>query len=208
MKFETSELHEVEGEQDEETITGGGFANQLGPDEGIFFKFGSPLYALDADWTVTLSRNDFPWHEIAFAPFTPRECYEKYISIVKEPHTFLKKVLGLKEKYKKMMEPQMQIMNTATAAVHQENPAVYCRCKGGVISELFVKCDGDQECPNGSWLHPQCTTDLRDKSKAELDTMEEWYCEDCQARISREEDEPANEDYEDGQDVDIEIDEE
>ena len=76
-----------------------------------------------------------------------------------------------------------------------------------MISELFVKCDGDQECPNGSWLHPQCTTDLRDKSKAELDIMEEWYCEDCLARISREEDEPAN-DFEEDQDVEIEIDDE
>jgi rhamnose utilization protein RhaD (predicted bifunctional aldolase and dehydrogenase) len=53
---------------------------------------------------VTLSRNDFPWHEIAFHPFTAKECYEKFISIVKDPQIFLKKVLGLKEKYKKMME--------------------------------------------------------------------------------------------------------
>ncbi len=53
-----------------------------------------------------------------------------------------------------------------------------------------MKCDGDQECPNGSWLHPQCTSDLRDKSKKELDTIEEWYCEDCVARIQREEEDP------------------
>ena len=163
---------------------------------------------MDADWTVTLSRNDFPWHEIAFLPFTAKECYEKYIAIVKDPHTFLKKVLGLKEKYKKMMEPQMQIMSTATAAVQHENPAVYCRCKGGVVSELFVKCDGDQECPNGSWLHPQCTTDLREKSKEELDTMEEWYCEDCLARIRREEEEHATVHADEEEDVDIQLDEE
>jgi len=28
---------------------------------------------------------------------------------------------------------------------------------------------------------------LRDKSKEELDAIEEWYCEDCVARINREE---------------------
>jgi hypothetical protein len=55
------------------------------------------------DWTISLSRNDFPWFEIKFNNFTAKDCYEKYISIVKDPHTFLKKVLGLKEKYKKMM---------------------------------------------------------------------------------------------------------
>ena len=103
----------------------------------------------------------------------------------------------------------MQIMSTAPLAVQQENPAVYCRCKGGVVSELFVKCDGDQECPNGSWLHPQCTTDLRSKTKEELDNMEEWYCEDCLARIRREEEEPATVHVEDEDDeIDIQIDEE
>jgi hypothetical protein len=94
-----------------------------------------------------------------------------------------------------------------------ENPAVYCRCKGGIISELFVKCDGDQECPNGSWLHPQCTSDLRDKSKQELDTIEEWYCEDCVARIQREEEDLNNnnhihneaEEYEEEEDEEIDI---
>jgi hypothetical protein len=55
------------------------------------------------DWTITLSRNDFPWTEIRFNNFSAKDCYEKYSSIVKDAHTFLKKVLGLKEKYKKMM---------------------------------------------------------------------------------------------------------
>lgn len=78
------------------------------------------------------------------------------------------------------------------------------------MSELFVKCDGDQECANGSWLHPQCTTDLRLKSKAELDSMEEWYCEDCVARIKRE-DEGLPEEEEDLEmdegDIEVNIDE-
>jgi hypothetical protein len=79
----------------------------IGPNEGISYKFGNPMYSMDADWTVTHSRNDFPWNEIAFPPFNAKECYEKYTSIVKDPQTFLKKVLGLKEKYKKIMENQM-----------------------------------------------------------------------------------------------------
>lgn len=66
---------------------------------------------------------------------------------------------------------------------------VYCRCKGTVQSDLFVKCDGDQECPNGSWLHPQCTNELKSLGKDDLDDMEEWYCEECQVRIGREEQE-------------------
>ena len=172
---------------EDEPLTAGDMTHTvktLAPDEGIYYKFGNPIFMSEsADWTVTLSRNDFPWHEISFEPFTAKECFEKYTSIVKDPQTFLKKVLGLKEKYKKIMESQMQILPPSTVQVSPENPAVYCRCKGVVISELFVKCDGDQECPNGSWLHPQCTSDLKDMPKAELDSIEEWYCEDCVARI-------------------------
>ena len=65
----------------------------------------------------------------------------------------------------------------------------YCICKGTINSELFVKCDGDEECPNGGWVHPQCTTDLSEKSKQELDDIEEYYCEDCRSRIKSEEQE-------------------
>ena len=40
----------------------------------------------------------------------------------------------------------------------------YCRCKGTVIADFFIMCDGEAECPNGGWLHPQCTTDMKDKT--------------------------------------------
>ena len=105
----------------------------------------------------------------------------------------------------------MQILPPSSLQVSPENPAVYCRCKGGVISELFVKCDGDQECPNGSWLHPQCTSDLKDMSKIELDSIEEWYCEDCVARIQKEEEGGQNDeemDEEEEEDIEIQIDQE
>jgi hypothetical protein len=149
-----TEYPQMTSNVNEETVSGiaGSSMHILAPDEGIYFKFGNPIYPqVDAvDWTVTLSRNDFPWHEVAFENFSPKECFEKYTSIVKDPQTFLKKVLGLKEKYKKMMEGQMNIMPSGGAVGAMilsggqvENPAVYCRCKGVVISELFVKCDGD-----------------------------------------------------------------
>lgn len=219
MQFDPNDETNFNQQNDEEGTTHLAPMHILGPEEGIFYKLGNPIHPIveAVDWTVTLSRNDFPWHEIAFENFTPKECFEKYTSIVKDPQTFLKKVLGLKEKYKKMMECQMTIMpgggavgNMISSAGQVENPAVYCRCKGAIVSELFVKCDGDQECANGSWLHPQCTTDLKFKSKAELDAMEEWYCEDCIARIQRE-DAGFNDEEEDvpdygDEDIDINID--
>jgi hypothetical protein len=60
------------------------------------------------DWAITLSKYEFPWHDIADGlNFAPKECYEKYISIVRDPQTFLKKVLNaggvVREKYQKLM---------------------------------------------------------------------------------------------------------
>lgn len=72
----------------------------------LHYKFNSPMYN-EVDWTFTLSRNDFPWNEIRFAEFSPKDCYDKYASSVKDSQTFLKKVLGMKEKYKKMMQGQI-----------------------------------------------------------------------------------------------------
>lgn len=84
---------------------GNGAENTVNPEEDqeVYFKLSIPTYPTEMDWTITLSRNDFPWAEIKFNNFTAKDCYEKYSSIVKDAHTFLKKVLGLKEKYKKMM---------------------------------------------------------------------------------------------------------
>jgi hypothetical protein len=73
-------------------------------DQEVYFKLNIPNYPTEIDWTITLSRNDFPWQEIKFDPFTAKDCFEKYSNIVRDPQTFLKKVLGMKEKYKKMMQ--------------------------------------------------------------------------------------------------------
>ena len=56
-----------------------------------------------------------------------------------------------------------------------------------------MKCDGDDECVNGGWVHPQCTEELKHKSKEELDAIEEWYCEECQVRIKKEDEEVEEE---------------
>ena len=53
---------------------------------------------------ITLSRNDFPWCEVKFNQFSAKACYEKYTSLIKDAPTFLKKVLGNKEKFKRMIQ--------------------------------------------------------------------------------------------------------
>jgi hypothetical protein len=114
------------------------------------------MFQPEVDWTITLSRNDFPWHEIKFDQFSAKDCFDKYSSIVKDPFIFLKKVLGDKEKYKKMM--QSQLNNSQQILIPLSNTTndnhLYCTCKGAVVSEFYVKCDGEQECPYLGWFHP------------------------------------------------------
>jgi hypothetical protein len=115
---------------------------------GEYFKIGQPMYPVEMDWMITLSRNDFPWLEIRFDHFSSKDCYEKYISMIKDSQTFLKKVLGVKEKYKKLMQNQLFMNSSVPQAMIIDNK-IYCRCLGEVKSDLYVKCDGDVECVNG-----------------------------------------------------------
>ena len=75
----------------------------------------------ELEWTVTLSRYDFPWHEICFSSFTAKECYKQYTSQVKDISTFLKRVLGEKPKYQKMIQNQLQGLPTIDYMVNVMN---------------------------------------------------------------------------------------
>lgn len=53
-------------------------------DANEFYKWGNPIYVQELDWGITLSKYEFCWVEIAFGPFTPRDCFEKYLSCVRD----------------------------------------------------------------------------------------------------------------------------
>ena len=102
---EKKEIIEDTFEKQESTVKDEAVDETMNVEESSepYYKLAIPIFPLEVDWTITLSRNDFPWHEIRFSIFGAKDCYEKYSSIVRDPLTFLKKVLGMKEKYKKMM---------------------------------------------------------------------------------------------------------
>mmetsp|Transcript_12803 Transcript_12803/g.19823 ORF Transcript_12803/g.19823 Transcript_12803/m.19823 type:complete len:205 (+) Transcript_12803:4177-4791(+) len=64
----------------------------------------------------------------------------------------------------------------------QLNTGLYCICKGRVSSDFMVACESNDDCPNGGWLHPQCTRDLKHMSQTQIDEIELWYCDDCKIR--------------------------
>lgn len=61
------------------------------------------------------------------------------------------------------------------------NTLLYCKCRGKFQSDFMVGCENDEDnCVNGGWLHPECTTDLRNMTREEIEQhVEVYYCEDC-----------------------------
>jgi len=53
-------------------------------------------------------------------------------------------------------------------------------CKGAVQSDFMVACEnGEDNCPNSGWVHPQCAEDLRNMTQEQIDQLDVWYCPDC-----------------------------
>ena len=42
-----------------------------------------------------------------------------------------------------------------------------------------MACEADEACVNGGWLHPECTDDLCNMTRAQIDNMTYWVCQDC-----------------------------
>ncbi len=76
-------------------------------EDTAFYKWCNPVFLQELDWCITLSKYEFCWQDIAFKEFTAKDCYEKFVSSVRDPHSFLKKVLlgggAMREKYKKLL---------------------------------------------------------------------------------------------------------
>ena len=50
------------------------------------------------------------------------------------------------------------------------NTLLYCKCKGQFQSDFMVGCENDEDkCPNGGWLHPECTEDLKNMTRIEIE---------------------------------------
>jgi len=43
-------------------------------------------------------------------------------------------------------------------------------------------CENEDACPNGGWLHPECTRDLFKMTQEDILKLDKWYCEDCQGK--------------------------
>ena len=64
------------------------------------------------------------------------------------------------------MAHQMLTVAGSKEATEVINISLYCMCKGSIQSEFMVACEtGEELCPNGGWVHPQCSTELSNLTK-------------------------------------------
>ena len=155
--------------------------------ETSFYKWCNPVYLQELDWCITHSKYEFCWQDIAFKEFTAKDCYEKYVSSVRDLHSFVKKVLSgggaMREKHKKLLAKYLDQSARSFPPETEENEEadlkVYCVCRGSVTSGFFVNCEAGDECPYGSWLHPECTDSLAFMTKEAIDDLGPWYCPAC-----------------------------
>ena len=157
-------------------------------EDTAFYRWCNPVFLQELDWCITLSKYEFCWQDVAFKEFTAKDCYEKYVSSVRDTHSFLKKVLlgggAMREKYKKLLANQLNQSDRffqpeteeEEAADHQKD---FCVCRGAVTSGFFVACDGEDDCPYGGWLHPECTDSLALMTKENINDFGTWYCPAC-----------------------------
>lgn len=155
------------------------------------------MYPQELDWGVTFSKFSFPWHDVAFGKFTAKDCYIKYTTTVREARVFFKKILQSQERFRKYIQDYLD--EPPRFAQDESSPndqagyecETYCICKGKVKSGYFVACEADEDCPNGGWLHPECTKDLSALTQEAIDQLDQWYCETCVERIDKENEEPS-----------------
>ena len=78
------------------------------------------------------------------------------------------------------MTHQMVTVGGGKEAAEVINISLYCMCKGSIQSEFMVACEtGEDLCPNGGWVHPQCSNELSNLTKEQIDSIDIFYCEDC-----------------------------
>ena len=79
----------------------------------VYYKLASPAFPPEPDWSITLSRNDFPWYDVKFDDYSAQECFDMYRKIITDEDIFNRKVRKEKnatinkymKEYKKLKRP-------------------------------------------------------------------------------------------------------
>lgn len=63
-----------------------------GENKKVYYKLANPAFPPEPDWSITLSRNDFPWYDVKFDDYTAQECFDMYRKIITDEDIFNRKV--------------------------------------------------------------------------------------------------------------------
>lgn len=98
----------------ESSIMSSNAFSKTGEQKEVFYKLATPWFPPEPDWSITLSRNDFPWYDIKFEDYTAQECFDMYRSIITDEDTFNRKVRKEKNAMiNKLMKENRKIIRKA-----------------------------------------------------------------------------------------------
>lgn len=66
--------------------------SKFGEQREMIYKVSNPPHPPEPDWSITLSRNDFPWYAIKFSDYSAKECFDMYRSIITDEDAFNRKI--------------------------------------------------------------------------------------------------------------------
>lgn len=90
---ESSELKvitELNSIDNESSMISSYAASKVGEQKEVFYKLASPWFPPEPDWSITLSRNDFPWYDVKFDDYTAQECFDMYRTLITDEDMFNK----------------------------------------------------------------------------------------------------------------------
>ena len=84
---------EIKANPDQASVDGkSSKLSKNGEKKEFLYKIGTPSYSPEPDWSITLSRNDFPWYAVKFDEYTAKEWFDMYRSLITDEETFNRRI--------------------------------------------------------------------------------------------------------------------
>ena len=83
-------ITELNSADNESSVISSYAASKTGEQREVYYKLATPCFPPEPDWSITLSRNDFPWYAVKFEDYSAQECFDMYRSLITDEDTFNK----------------------------------------------------------------------------------------------------------------------
>ena len=83
-------VNEMNSVDNESSVISSYAASKAGEQKEVYYKLATPWFPPEPDWSITLSRNDFPWYDVKFEEYSAQECFDMYRTLITDEDSFNK----------------------------------------------------------------------------------------------------------------------